>query len=56
MYIQSSMVNSSFNMNYKRWKEGHLTKARYKNMYKYERNIRKALTNKELRFQKNKNC
>lgn len=55
MYIQSSMVSSSFKMNYKRWKEGHL-KARYKNMYKYERNIRKALTNKELRFQKNKNC
>lgn len=56
MYIQSSMVDSSFKMKYKRWKEGHLTKARHKNMYKYERNIRKALTNKELRFEKNKNC
>lgn len=40
----------------KRQGEGHLSKVRYKSLCKSKRNVRKALTSKELRFEgKNKN-
>lgn len=57
MYTESSMINSYFKMKKlkKRGEEGHLSTARYKSMCKSKRNVRKALTSKELRFERNIN-